>query len=249
MKEHLIGITVALPQEAHALFGTLGWSRSGTFPARVERFQDFLVMVVISGQGNARAARAAQFLLKSSPLFMINMGVAGALADGLASGDLVIPDHLTNQSDRISLHGRVKEVLDGLISSAGMHFKKGLLLTSSDTVESPQAKAALHDATGAAAVDMEAFYAARECRNSGVPFYAVKAVTDTRTQTIPRAITSCLSETGHISFTRFALTLLSNPWLIPRLVEMQRSFKAAIFSLEQVKVLLSANLSRDLLAT
>ncbi len=245
MKEHLIGILVALPQEAHALFGKLGWSRSGMFPVKVERFRDFLVMIAVSGQGKARAAAATKFLLRSNPLFLINMGVAGALAPDLASGDLVIPGEVTDQAEKIGLASPVKQVLDNLLGSLGVDFKKGLLVTSSETVDSPEAKIALFRASGAIAVDMEAFAMAEVCKRSRLPCFVVKAITDSQSQTIPKAITSCLSETGHISFARFTITLLSRPWLIPRLVEMQKSFKSAIFSLEQVKVLLSSNLSRD----
>ncbi len=248
MKEHIIGITVALPQEARALFGTLGWSRSEPFPARVERFQDLVAMVVITGQGMGRAKDATRFLLESHPLLIMNLGVAGALVDGLDSGDLIIPDALTNQECKVELESPAKRAMDVLMASTGIRFRRGLLVSTDETVDSPGAKQALHKATGASAVDMEAFAVARTCKDAGIPCYVVKAITDSLSQAIPRAITDCLSETGHISFTRFTMTILSRPWLIPTLVEMQKSFKSAIFSLEQIKVLLAANLSRSSLS-
>ena len=245
---NLVGITIALPQEARALFGILGWSRSDKFPTKVERFQDVLAMVAISGQGASRAQEATRFLLKSNPVFVINMGVSGALVKGLQSGDLVVPDAITDTEKTINLESPLKKTLDSMIHSMGIRFNRGLLVTSRTTVNSPQDKKRLHEKTSAVAVDMEAFGVARACQAARVPFYAVKAVTDDSSQAIPAAITNCLGETGHISFSRFTITILTRPWLISSLIEMQRSFKAAILSLEQVKAILSANLTRQIMS-
>ena len=247
--KHVLGVTVALPQEAHALFGKLGWGRSGGFLTRVERFQDILVLVVISGQGQARARKAAGFLLESDPLLVMNLGVAGGLVEELCSGDLIIPGLLSDHNSTKELDTLVKRRLDRLLKSLGIGFQDGLLVTCSETVDSPAAKTALHRETGAVAVDMEAFGISSACAAAGVPVYVVKAVTDSLSQVIPKAITSCLSETGRINFLRLALTILSRPWLIPRLFEMQKSFKTAVYSLEQVKSLLMANLSRSSLSS
>ena len=247
--KNVVGVTVALPQEAYALFGKLGWSRTAEFITRVERFQDILLLVVISGQGLARARKAAEYLLESNPLLILNLGVAGGLVENLSAGDLLIPDFLSDHDSTVELNNRVKRSLDRLLQSLGIDFQGGLLVTCNETVDSPAAKTALHHKTGAAAVDMEAFGIGSVCSGAGVPFYVVKAVTDSLSQSIPRAITSCVSETGRISFLRLTLNILSRPRLMPRLFEMQKSFNAAVYSLEQVKSLLMANLSRSLLSS
>lgn len=241
--KHVVGIIIALPQEAHALFGKLGWSRSGGFSTRAERFKDNLVLVVISGQGRVRARKAAEFLLESNPLLIMNLGVTGCLVEDLDSGDLLIPHLLSDHNSTIELNNGFKTSLDRLLRSHGIDFQDGLLVTCNETVDSPAAKTALHHKTGAVAVDMEAFGIGSECAVSGVPVYVVKAVTDSLSQSIPRAITSCVSETGRINFLRLALNILARPWLMPRLFETQKSFKTAVYSLEQVKSLLMANLS------
>ena len=244
--KHVVGITVALPQEAYALFGRLGWSRQEGFPVKAERFKNLLAVVAISGQGRERACKAAEFLLRSNPLFMLNLGVAGALVEELSTGDLFTPSLLTDGKSKAGVDSDAYKSVSQLLRTQGFKLHDGLLVTCDRTIDSPAAKAELYQKTGAYAVDMEAFGIAQACSGFGVPIYIVKAVTDSLHQTIPRAITSCLTETGQISLVRFTVTILSRPWLVPKLLEMQKSFKSAVFSLEQVKSVLSANLSRNI---
>ncbi len=246
--KHVVGVIVAMPQEAYALFGRLGWSRQGGFPAKAERFKDLLAMVVISGQGEDRSRKAAQFLLDSDPLFILNLGVAGALVKDMESGDLLVPAHVTDGTTRIGLSSQVHNYLKQLISVQGVGFKEGLLVSTKKVVSSPDAKAELHRTTGALAVDMEAHGVAVACSQSDTPLFVAKSIIDSISQPLPREITSCLTATGQVRFVHFLMTILSKPWLLARLIEMQHSFKAAVFSLEQVKSILSANISLKAIA-
>ncbi len=245
--KHVVGVVVALPQEAYALFGRLGWSPQGGFSAKAERFENLLAMVVVCGQGQERSRQATHFLLKSDPLFVLNLGVAGALVESLRAGDLFVPRAVIHRSSELKLDSPIKDALNRLLRTQGMEFRQGLLCTHDAAVETPSEKADLHRSTGAEIVDMEAYGIASACSSCDVPLYVVKSVADSLFQSIPGAITSCLAETGHISFVRFTMTILSRPWLIPKLLEMQQSFKAALFSLEQVKSVFSSNLSKNML--
>ncbi len=247
--KQVAGIVVALPQEARALFGRLGWNRSGEFPTKAERFQDTFFMVAISGQGVERARRATRFLLKADPIFVLNFGVAGALVPGLKSGDLVIPGSITDGRNTEAIDSIPGEKINAILQSNGIGFQNGLLVTHPEVAPSTSDKGNLHNSTGAIAVDMEAFGIYQECRSARVPFHIVKAITDTVDQTVPLSVTSCLSETGHVKLAQFTLNIICRPWLIPRLIEMQKSFAAAVYSLEQVKLLLSINISRALISS
>ena len=243
----LVGMVMALPQEAYAIFGRSGWSMSWKFPAKVERLSDMVLFVLVSGQGPVRASQAARHLLESRrPLFVINLGVAGALVDGLESGDLLVPDRLKGDKGIIDLENPLTRSMERLFSSSGITYNKGALVSCSQTVDSPAAKADLHRKTGALAVDMEAFPVASACSQAGVPAFVVKSITDRLDQTLPKAVTTCISEEGEINYLHLVINMVSRPWLIPVLLEMQRSFKTALYSLEQVKSVLMADICSTL---
>ena len=129
--------------------------------------------VLVTGVGKVNAAVAVAAILREfSPSRVVNLGTAGALADGL---------------DGIHLVGTVVQHdfdHDGLLALTGLHFgmpistaDRGLTLATGDVfVSDPDKRAQL--AQVADLVDMEGYAVAAASTNAGVPVTLVKRVSD-----------------------------------------------------------------------
>ncbi len=118
------------------------------------------VAVAHTGIGPEAAARVGEVLLRGRKFErVIGAGFAGALAPGLAAGEVMV------------------EAGDGAASRR--------LVSRALPVESVEEKAALHRETGAVAVDMETETLAAICAQRGVAFTAVRAISDTAEEALP----------------------------------------------------------------
>lgn len=115
------------------------------------------IAVVHTGIGPEAAGRAVEEMGKRSGIrHWIGSGFAGALAPELGIGEVV------------------REEFEG----------KRRIVSRSMPVETVEEKQALYRETGAAAVDMETETLAR-CRERGITFTAIRAISDTATQALP----------------------------------------------------------------
>ena len=123
------------------------------------------------GRGNARAV-AEDGITRFAPRLVVSLGYAGGLAPGVRTGDVLTFDAVRTTGDDMSLAAPLGETA-------------GTLLTVDEPATTALGKSFLHKASGAAAVDMEAAGVAAACHAAGVPFAAVKAVTDAAADTLP----------------------------------------------------------------
>lgn len=142
------------------------------------------------GIGPARAERSlGRFLRAVRPARILAIGYGGALAPGLAVGDLIAIERASlldfgpgRPLEQSTLAGTW--VLDGSpILRQGSQpdaaeMRAGDALTSAYIVGSPQQKQALHARFGATVVDMETALLARAAEAAGVPLACVRAISD-----------------------------------------------------------------------
>ena len=233
--DKVIGFAIALCEEAYRLFGKGGWVDSSGFLTKVERTRGHVVWVVITGPGKDRSIRGTEHLLATSPHAVFNLGVAGALDNSLSNGDLLCPKRLISDRGFVDLETSFKTDTDKIISSCKSGIKKGSLYTSRYVLSSPQEKSAILSRTGAMAVDMEAFFIAQKCEEKGVEFYACKAISDEAQEAIPKVISKSVTEKGGVNMVHLLAGILFRPWLVKRLISLNREFKKAMFSLELAK--------------
>jgi 4-hydroxy-3-methylbut-2-enyl diphosphate reductase len=115
------------------------------------------VRVVQVGVGPASAGRANR-RLGSAPGPVLIAGVSGALAPGLAPGDIILASEL-REPDGTRLPCADPAILASILRAAGLRVQIGPV-ASSPTIVTGAARAALA-ATGALAVDMESVWLAR----------------------------------------------------------------------------------------
>jgi adenosylhomocysteine nucleosidase len=143
------------------------------------------VLAAVGGVGKARAAQAAAVLIAAgAERGLLVVGVAGALGGGLAPGALI---HCTRavQADFAVRHDREFEPDAGLLAawSALAPGSRGWFLTADRPVLSRWRRWRLRKAfRGPCAADMETAAAAAVATSAGVPWAALRAVTDRATE-------------------------------------------------------------------
>ena len=174
-----IAIVAALPGELKPLIqhrAGVPWTRLKTADrvyAWEYRHAHGCWRAVCAGMGARRAGVAVAVAEETSEMdAVISVGWAGALEDGLKTGDTrragMVVDTLTGERFRTAFGE------DGLTT-----------LATSDRVADEREKARLAAAYGASMVDMEAATVARLARAHGVPFYCLKAISDDRSAHLP----------------------------------------------------------------
>jgi adenosylhomocysteine nucleosidase len=115
-----------------------------------------------------------------------------------------------------------------------------LWLATSAVVADGREKQRLAAAYGAGLVDMEAAAVARLAAMRGIPFYAVKGVSDGFGDVLPD-FNRFLSPTGQFQLGRLILFVLPRPWLWPALIRMgENSKRASVAIAESLLPLLEA---------
>jgi adenosylhomocysteine nucleosidase len=182
----MIAVTFALPQESRVFRGALHHAgRGGVAPAEylIGNIGAEEVIVLHTGVGDEAATRRTETLLAAvKPRYLIAAGFAGALDRRLRVGDLVIA---TNVSGR-ELRDRASALLDG---EPGVFF--GPVVGSQIPVEEVSEKAALGRMSQGIAVDMETASVAGASARVGVPFLAVRAISDAADQSLPVPFAEC----------------------------------------------------------
>jgi adenosylhomocysteine nucleosidase len=178
------------------------------------------VRIGVTGVG-ARAARAAvrRLFAAGTPGPVVMAGFAGALRPGLAVGDVLRP----------------AEVVDGAgrcWPAAPPWADTGRLLTVHRLVGEPAAKVELGRRHGADIVDMESAAVADECAWHGIPFAAVRAVSDDAATRLPPALAGVLAS-GRVRPFRLAKVLLRQPWLASHLWRLARDTRKAAEALAE----------------
>jgi adenosylhomocysteine nucleosidase len=138
------------------------------------------IVAIKSGIGKENTVTAMKSLLDKSPLrLIISTGVAGALSPDLISGDVIIGEKILSRRGETFFSDR--NMLNVCIISCkklGLRHFSSVILTVSEFVTSINEKMKLHKEYGALAVEMESAFIARYAVERGIPFLAVRIISD-----------------------------------------------------------------------
>lgn len=203
-----IGIVTALEEEAECLAVLEGASG---------------IRVRCGGVGPQRATIAAGALLADGCRAMVSFGIAGGLDPRLRPGTLVLAQeiatadgkrHAVDPAWRNGLRAR----LEGRLVTAA-----GLMIGSDRVIMTPADKAALHQATGAIAVDMESHAIAAAAEAARIPFLIVRAVSDPASGVVPPSALGGVSPEGRRQVAKVLAKLLRRPGDLPALIGLARA--------------------------
>ena len=145
---------------------------------------------------------------------ILSIGICGALSPELRVGDAIIASEIVHRSDSYPTHEPWSRDLASRLPHAVLAPLAGIDEIAADR----EAKAALRARTRASAVDMESHIAARVARNKGVPFAALRIVSDSAHRTLPEAARVAMLPTGGIDVAAVIRALLRAPRQLPALI-------------------------------
>lgn len=185
------------------------------------------VMTVAGGGDHARLALLVQGALARGARAVISFGIAGGLEPGLAPGSVVVA--------RGVHHGAARSEADpawvARLAAALPRARIADIAGTDAAVAGAAEKAALHRATGAAAVDMESHVAARLAALHGLPFAALRIVADPASRGLPPAALVGLKPDGTADIAAVLRSLVRAPGQVRALVRTALDARAAFAAL------------------
>ena len=203
--------------------------------ARILRGLD-IPCISIGGRAEGAGDKISR-LISQGVTGLVSFGIAGALHPDLRAGDALIgtavidpggevrraDDHWLNEIAPGSVFGvrgwRIAALEDG--QSAGA------LLGLDTLLSSPAEKAAAFARTGALAVDMESHHVARAATAHGLPFIAIRAISDRADEVLPAAFAGFVTPEGGTKMSAVLAALISGRVSLRELLAAGRSSRLA----------------------
>jgi len=183
-------------------------------------YESNYAVVVCGGIGYEAGRRAAQAaIVHYSPELLITAGVAGALTPELHVGDTIFPALVIDARDSSRHETAIPNARLGNSPLART------VLVSSPEIAGAEQKQKLAKAYGAHAVDMESAAVAHAAHASGLPFIAIKSISDDLDFELPDM--APFIRDGQIQSTRFAVYVALRPWLWLRVARLARNTRIA----------------------
>jgi hopanoid-associated phosphorylase len=162
---------------------------------------------------------------------VISFGVAGGLDPLLESGDVVVATEVVDGESRWQAGLALSEELIDGSGLGGQKVVRAGLAGVEQVVVGQAGKALLHAATGASAVDMESHIAAAYATGAGLPFAALRVISDPATRALPAIARSAIKPNGNIDLKKVLGGLARNPLTLRALVSTGIDFNRALRSL------------------
>jgi adenosylhomocysteine nucleosidase len=169
---------------------------------------------------------------------VISIGIAGALSPEMRVGDCIVAREIVVGAKRFRTDTTWSDGLAGRIPEARSGAIAGVLRPAGDRT----AKALLHHATGADAVDMESGIAAEVAASRDLPFAALRIISDDAFDSLPHAALVAMKPGGGIDIGAVMGSLLTRPAQIPRLIGTARDAGRAFRVLLRCRNLLGVGL-------
>jgi hopanoid-associated phosphorylase len=186
--------------------------------------------VFAAGGSFPRAYGAAKAWVEAGAVAgLVSFGIAGALDPALRPGEIVVAREVVDAEGGSWLapaewQSRIAAALPGA--------RRGAIFGAGRPVASPADKAALFDAFGALAVDMESHGVARAAAEAELPFVAVRVVADPAERALPRAALAGMDERGGTRIAPVLRALAARPAEVPALLRVARDAGAAFAALK-----------------
>lgn len=203
-------------------------------------------MIVICSSSDPQQLRALLATLDSSTFRgVVSFGVAGGLDPTLKTGDVVVATEVMAGDTRFLADMALNEEM---ITGAALkrsrltrrrRVVRGGLYGVERVVAASSCKAALHSETGAAAVDMESHIAAAYAASAGIPFAALRVISDPAHRALPELAQSAIKPNGDIDVRTIVRGVVRNPLSLKALVSTGIDFNLALRSLRGCRGFLS----------
>jgi hopanoid-associated phosphorylase len=189
-------------------------------------------MAVICSSSDPRQLRALLATLDPSSFRgVISFGVAGGLDPALKSGDVVVATEVLAGDGRWLAGLALNDELIARVALGRRRVVRGGLAGVEQVIAARAGKAALRSETGASAVDMESHIAAAYAAEAGLPFAALRVISDPASRALPAIAMSAIKPNGDIDVRKVLRGVARNPLSLRALVSTGIDFNRALRSL------------------
>jgi adenosylhomocysteine nucleosidase len=194
------------------------------------------VLLVQTGVGRQKAETATELVLgRYTVTALVSFGFAGALAEQLKVGDMVIcstlhyatgPQQEATRPRSYRSDERLLRLASQALEDTGLRPCIGSGVTVPKVVSSPDEKQELGRAFQAHIVDMESYWIARIASDMQIPFVAVRAISDTEHDTLP-PFDEILTPESEWQWGKAISYFLRHPQHLTALLGLSRNVRAA----------------------
>jgi len=189
-------------------------------------------MTVICSSSDPQQLRALLTVFDPTTIRgVISFGVAGGLDPSLKSGDVVVATEVLAGDTRWLAGLPLNEEMIANVALGSRRVVRGSLAGAEQVVAARHVKAALHSETGAAAVDLESHIAAAYAAEAGLPFAALRVISDPAGRALPSLAMSAIKPNGDIDVRKVLGGIVRNPLTLRALVSTGIDFNRALRSL------------------
>ena len=194
-----IAIMGAMPEEVAPIVAKLDNLKETVYAANTYyegSYHGQEVVVAYSKIGKVFATLTATILIEKFGCDrLLFSGVAGAISDDLKIGDLIIADGLCQHDLDITAFGHpygyvpegevciptditLRNIAKEIAESKGLTLKEGIIATGDQFVANPERKEWIGDTFKASALEMEGASVAVVCSALDIPFFILRAISD-----------------------------------------------------------------------
>lgn len=197
------------------------------------------LLLFISGVGPKNVTYAVNELA-SEVSHIISWGSAAGLSKILKPGDLVLPDLILDEKGaEYVTDSNFNDQMVKLFPKE-LSYHSGALCESTTMLKEVEEKREFGKKHHAMACDMESATIAKLAKQKGIPFTALRVISDDYNTAIPQSVYLSIDENGDFSLGKFLFQLLINPKDIIHVIRLGKNFsKAKKTMLKLKKVLLS----------
>lgn len=173
---------------------------------------------------------------------VISFGTAGGLGPDLEPGTLIIADAVDGPFGRVACDAAWSERMAAVLldSPLAAQTRRGVEAAVAAPLTGAADKAALHQSSGALAVDMESHLAAAAAAARGLPFAVCRAVVDPAWRSLPKAAMAGLRDDGSTAILPILRELARDPRQLGGLLRVAADAGAARKALTAARRVLTA---------
>ena len=197
------------------------------------------VAVLAGGGDGRRLTGLIEEQIRAGVRAMISFGIAGGLQPGVKPGTVLIANAVHDGTTRLVADPAWVADLVSALPGAQLAEIAGV----DEAVCDVSSKAELHARTGARAADMESHIVGRLATRHGLPFAALRVVSDPAERALPPAALAGMAPDGSTDVGAVLLSLFRKPGQLPGLIRTALDFRAALDGLEASRRKLSPHLA------